>query len=72
MFTPETFSDNRPIHAPELLQTSFERLWLEATESLDQMIALKVVQLVRQTVEITYAIGYTDGRHTCLNLPQLT
>ncbi|BAC91135.1 MAG: hypothetical protein KME03_15215 [Aphanocapsa lilacina HA4352-LM1] len=65
-------SHDLPLHAPEPLQSSFERLWLDTTEPLDQLLALKLVQLVRQTVEIAYAMGYQDGQDRCPGLPPLS
>ncbi|AGY57118.1 hypothetical protein [Gloeobacter kilaueensis] len=49
-------------HAPPaLLLASSERLFLEVTEPLDQLIALKLAGIVRQLVSVAYSMGHADG-----------
>lgn len=44
-----------------MLSLAAEKMFLEVTEPLDSLLSLKLLQIVRGLVDISYVMGHQDG-----------
>ncbi|MBW4699722.1 MAG: hypothetical protein KME03_17860 [Aphanocapsa lilacina HA4352-LM1] len=51
----------QPIKTPEMLELAAEKMFLDVTEPLDSFISLKLLQVVRSLIRISYTMGHQDA-----------
>lgn len=54
---------NTPIEVqiPEPLLISSEKFFLDTTETLDPLVSLTLLSLIKQLIKIAYLMGHQDG-----------